>query len=54
MENISVIYTQGKLKLIFKNYNIEDGEVIVELSAKEADELITYIEMSEDIDKGFL
>lgn len=53
MSNVTVIYTQDKLKLIFKDYKIQEDGVMIELSAEEADDLIAYIEMSDDLDNGF-
>jgi hypothetical protein len=54
MENVTVIYSQDKLKFIFKNYTIQEDGVVIEMTPEEADDMIAYIELSEDIDNAFL
>ena len=53
MNNITVICSDNKLKIIFSEYKIVDDGVEIELVPEEVDALIEYIEMSEDIDNGF-
>ncbi len=54
MDNVNVIYSQGKLKFVFKNYEIQEDGVAIELTPEEYEKLIEYIELSKDIDNAFL